>query len=138
MKKIEKILLALATTFTVFVFVFVATRNTTPIVQGSVSQGSSYHSTTTRAFNGNAIANGQLLQLGPGDLGSVVITGAGTGVINIYDGTTTAAHTDSATTTIASFPASTTAGTYTFDAQYYKGLIIETVGSVATSTITYR
>lgn len=137
MTKLEKILLSFSITFSIFVVGFMLFKNPQP-VYGSVSQGSSYHSTTTRAFNGTALTNLSLLQLGPGDLGSVVITGAGTGVINIYDATTTGPHSDSATTTIASFPASTAAGTYTFDAQYYKGLIIEIIGSAATSTITYR
>lgn len=137
MSKLEKILLSFSLTLTVFAIGFMFVSQTKP-VEGSVSFGNSYHSTTTRAFNGTAMANGQLVQTGPGDLGSVVITGAGTGVINIYDATSTGPHSDYATSTIATFPASTAAGTYTFDAQYYRGLLIEIVGSVATSTITYR
>lgn len=135
MNKIEKALLALAFIFTGLVFFQVHT-GTTPF--GSVVQNSSYHSTTTRAFNGNAIANGQLIQSGSGDLGSVVITGAGTGIITIYDATSTVTNRQLGTTTLATFPASTAAGTYQFDSQYYYGLVIETSGSVATSTITYR
>lgn len=135
MNKIEKTLLALAFIFTGFVF-YQVHAGTTPF--GSVVQNSSYHSTTTRAFNGNAIANGQLIQSGSGDLGSVVITGAGTGIITIYDATSTITNRQLGTTTLATFPASTAAGTYQFDSQYYYGLVVETSGSVATSTITYR
>ncbi len=136
MTTLEKILLTLSIVLSVFLAVFISTKPNQSF--GSVGQGGSYHSTTTRAFNGTAMANGQLLQLGPGDLGSVVITGAGTGIINIYDATSTITNRQTGTTTLATFPASTAAGTYTFDAQYYNGLVIEVSGSVATSTITYR
>lgn len=127
----------LLTTFTIFTF----TKNTQQPQSaffGSVPLGGEYHSTTTRTVAGIALTSPTVLNTGPGALGSVVITGAGTGVINVYDGTTTTSHSDSATTTIATIPASAAAGTYTFDALYYKGLIIEIVGSAATSTITYR
>ncbi len=104
----------------------------------SVSRFAEYQGTTTRAFNGTAMANLQLIQSGPGTLGSVVITGAGTGVINFYDATSTGPHSDYATTTIATFPASTAAGTYTFDVLFTRGLVYEIVGTAATSTVTYR
>lgn len=79
-----------------------------------------------------------------GSFGSVVITGANTGVVNIYDATTTDVTkrtNNRATSTIllASFPASTVAGTYTFDAVYTDGLFVElNSGTMPTSTITYR
>lgn len=139
MKKLEKILLAFGITLTIFALVLVATRNQTKIVDASVAFGNDYHSTTTVvAITGGALPRYSLLQLGPGTFGSLVITGANTGIINVYDGTTTSNHSDSATTTIATFPASAGTGTYTFDAQYYKGLIVEIIGVAPTSTITYR
>lgn len=99
----------------------------------------SYQSTTTRsAFNGAALASPSVLSTGFGTLGSVIITGAGTGIINLYDATSTAAHSDYATTTLASFPASTAAGDYVFDVEYKRGLVVEIIGTVGTSTITWK
>lgn len=139
MKKIEKVLLTFAITLSVFVLVFVATRNKVPTAYASVAYGNDYHSTTTvQAITGVSLPRYSLLQTGNGTFGSIIITGANTGVINIYDGTTTSNHSDSATTTLASFPASTAAGTYTFDSQYYKGLIVEIIGVAPTSTVTFR
>lgn len=109
-------------------------------VQGSVNDSSAaYNSTSTEDANGShAMTSPQILSLGYGTLGSVVITGASTGIINLYDATSTGAHSDYATTTLASFPASTAAGTYTFDAKYIRGLVVELVGTTGTSTITWK
>ncbi len=78
-----------------------------------------------------------------GILGSVIITGANTGYLTIYDATTTDAtkRTTVATTSlrvITQIPASAAAQTYTFDAVYQYGLVAEWIGNVATSTITWR
>ncbi len=97
-----------------------------------------YQSTTTRPVSGTAINSPAILSLGYGVFGSVIITGTGTGTINFYDATSTAAGTLTATTTLASFPASTAVGTYVFDIQYTKGLVMEVIGSVATSTVTWK
>lgn len=109
-----------------------------PKALGSVMVSGEYRSTTTRAYNGVGIVNLSVLNSNPGTLGSVVITGAGAGVINLYDGTSTVTNLAWPTTTIATIPASAAAGTYTFDLSYYKGLIIEVTGTTPTSTITYR
>lgn len=107
---------------------------------GSVGYGNEYHSTTTApAF----FPAEKTLMTTPGSLGSVVITGAGAGVINIYDATTSnvALRTNQAPTStilLASFPTSAAVGTYTFDLQYYSGLYISIVGTMPTTTITYR
>lgn len=106
---------------------------------GSITQGNEYFSTTTRsAVSGVELTNLKVLKIGPGSLGSVVITGAGTGIINLYDATSTVTNAEWATTSLAVFPASAAAGTYTFDAVFSKGLLFEEVGSVASSTITWR
>lgn len=108
---------------------------------GSVNDSSaSYNSTTTRAFPaGTALTSPTTLSAGFGSVGSVVITGAATGVIVLYDATTTGPHSDHATTTIASFPASTAAGTYVLDARYDRGLVyVLEGGTVGTSTITWK
>ena len=107
-------------------------------VYGSVAPTGEYHASTTRNYVGAAMPNLSVLQVGPGTLGSVVITGAGAGVINIYDATSTVANTEWATTTITTIPASAAAGTYTFDVSFQKGLLVEIIGTTPTSTITFR
>lgn len=113
------------------------------MVSGSVNDSSaSYQSTTTRtAVLGAALASPTTLSLGFGTLGSVIITGASganTGIINLYDATSTVQHSDYATTTLASFPAQAAAGTYVFDVEYKRGLVVEIIGTVGTSTITWK
>lgn len=78
-----------------------------------------------------------------GTLGSVVITGAGAGTMELYDATTSnsSLRTTVATTSltkIASIPASAAANTYTFDVRTLTGLIWEATGTKATTTLTYR
>ncbi len=104
---------------------------------GSVSNGNDYHSTTTDATYTTPLS----VATGPGTFGSVIITTAGTGKLAFYDATTTNKNlrTKQATTTLAVFNVTTTVGTYTFDSQFYDGLIAEFTGaSVASSTITYK
>lgn len=106
-------------------------------VQGSVNIANDYHSTTTDA----TWTSPRLIQTGNGTLGSVVITTAGTGRLSLYDATTTnsSLRTKSGTTTLANFNVTTTVGTYTFDSQFYDGLIVEFSGAnVASTTITSR
>ena len=108
---------------------------------GSVTQGNEYYSTTTKsAPDGTELTNLTVLKTGPGSLAQVTITGLGTGIFDFYDGTTTniPQSTEAATMTIASFPASTAAGTYTFDAVFNYGLIYRELGTAPTSTITWR
>ena len=104
---------------------------------GSVPQFNEYHSTTTRSVAGLVIGTPYMIQSGQGALGSVIITGIASGIMNFYDATSTQTN-FGATTTLAMFPTNAATGTYTFDAIYQRGLLIETVGNVATSTITYR
>jgi len=105
---------------------------------GSTVIGNEYKATTTRTYNGTAIPGLYVLNSNPGTLGSIVITGAAAGVIHLYDGTSTVTNLGWPTTTLATIPASAAAGTYTFDVSYYKGLIVEVIGTTPTSTITYR
>lgn len=107
---------------------------------GSVSQGGDYHATTTVAVG---FLNNTPLVVGPGAFGSLIITGVNTGIINLYDATTTNGllRTVSATsslTLLATFPASTATGTYTFDEIFQQGLLPVITGTTPTSTITYR
>ncbi len=108
--------------------------------ESSVSQSGEYHGTTTSTGRFPTLV---VLQSTSGTLGSVVITGAAAGVINIYDATTTSAtqrSADQATSSIlaATLPASAAANTYTFDRIMKRGIIVEIVGTMPTSTITYR
>lgn len=118
----------------------------TPRADASVAVTNEYMATSTAASTllGATISNDILIKTGQGALGSVVITGANTGIFSFYDATTTdvSKRTNNIATSsilIASFPASVAAGTYTFDVQYTNGLLLElTSGNIATSTITYR
>lgn len=112
----------------------------------SVSDGNAYIATSTAANSvyGATITGSAKVVTGPGLLGSWVITGANTGIVNFYDATTSdvnqrIAGTATSSILLASFPASTAAGTYTLDVKYKYGLYVDVIsGSIATSTITYR
>lgn len=114
-------------------------RNQIELSIGSVGQTGEYHSTTT-SFLGNPAS---LIKTGGGTLGSVIITGANTGVFLLYDATTTnknlrAPELTSSTILLASFPASAATGTYTFDLLFSNGLLLERIGTSPSSTITWR
>lgn len=101
---------------------------------GSVVQGSEYKSTST--FPG-AVAMEHTIYTGVGTLGSIVIASSSAGQgFAIYDAGVT---TSTATTTIAIFPASATAGTYTFDRVILNGLrIVVPSGFNGNFITTYR
>ena len=113
---------------------------------GSVSVTNEYQATTTAAGTayGSTITGDSLVKRGLGTFGSLVITGAATGVINFYDATTTNVNSrtgNKATSTIhiASIPASLAAGTYVFDHEFTDGLFLDLdSGTMPTTTITYR
>ena len=110
------------------------------IASGSTSIVDAYYATSTRNHAGTPIQSYTVIKPGAGMLGSVVITGAAAGVINIYDASTTGPHSDYATTAIAVIPASLVAGTYTFDAVATRGIVFEMVsgGTMPTTTITWK
>lgn len=137
MNKFEKIL-SLAIVLSLFGIGLLLFKGENGLITGSVSPIGVYKSTVTRNHAGTAITNLSVLGTGSCTLGSVIITGAGAGVINIYDATSTVTNAEWATTTLATIPANAAAGTYTFDISAYKGILIETVGVVGTSTISYR
>ncbi len=118
----------------------------TPPAYGSVPITDEYMSTSTAANSayGATVTGAKVIKYGPGAFGSYIITGANTGIINFYDATTSNVNArtgQKATSTIllASFPASTVAGTYTFDAALTAGLYVDVVsGIMATGTVTYR
>lgn len=135
MSKSYKIFLSVMFSLTLVLSLYsLFTKNRNTFV-GSVAQGSEYHSTSTSAV----FVNNSVLVSGSGTLGSVVVTVTGTGSLTLYDGTTTLSHPDWATTTLAYFAGSPTVGTYTFDAVFQKGLLVQFgAGTVASTTITFR
>jgi hypothetical protein len=107
---------------------------------GSINDGQSYNSIVTAT---GETANKDLIKLGSGTLGSVVITGAAAGTFEIYDATTTNASLRTITATsslrkLASFPANAAAGTYVFDVNFNQGMIVAFTSTQGTTTITYR
>lgn len=109
-------------------------------VEASVNYGHEYQGTTTSTGRFPTLAT---IKTGSGSLGSVIITGAATGIVHIYDATTTNVSLrtgNKATSTIylASFPTSAATGTYTFDRNVFDGIIVETIGTMPTTTITFR
>lgn len=130
------VILATAIMLLAFILLF----KQTPNAQGSTARGSEYQGTTTT--QGTWLADGQLQSVG-GTLGSVVVTGSQAGTINIYDATTSsillrAANLSTSSILLATLPANAATSTYTFDRSFYYGLLVNIVGTVPTTTITYR
>lgn len=131
--------LALIAVFGVFLF------DRSEQAQGSVIVGNEYIATSTaqNTLYGATITSSRIIKTGYGALAQVTITGANTGVVNFYNATTSnilqrASNKATSTILLASFPASTAAGTYTFDAEFSDGLFIVIEGNAPTSTIMYR
>ena len=114
--------------------------------QGSVNVTAEYTATSTaaNAVYGATITSSRVIRTGQGTLGSVVITGANTGVVNFYNATTSnvnlrTGNTPTSTILLANLPASMVAGTYTFDVVFTAGLYVDLIsGAMPTSTVTYR
>jgi len=113
---------------------------------GSVNVTAEYTATSTAGSTGYGatITGSQIIRSGAGTLGSVVITGANTGIVNIYNATTSnvskrTGQPATSTILIASIPASAAAGTYTFDVTFSTGLYVDLIsGVMPTTTITFR
>ena len=110
---------------------------------GSVEIANEYQATSTLSAIGVAMKSGYTFVNGSASVGSVVITGAATGVVNLYNATTSnvllrGASFATSSLTYINIPASLAVGTYTFDMVFDKGIVIEIVGTAPTSTITYR
>ncbi len=113
--------------------------------EASTIMGNDYMATSSAASNiFGATTVGRIIKTGSGTLSAVVIMGANTGVMNFYNATTTnilarTGNTSTSSVLIASFPASIAAGTYTLDAEFNAGLLLELwSGNMATSTVVYR
>lgn len=85
---------------------------------GSVTAGNEYTATTTASTFGGTHRQ---LKVGPGALGNVTIASTSAHSLTLWNATST---TDSASTTIVTFKASASDGTYTFDASFDRGLVV--------------
>jgi len=100
---------------------------------GSVMPGGEYMATTTSgvAAGIKSVAPNKVVTLG-----SVVIASSTTGTMTIKNATSSI---DTASTTVITFPANATPGTYTFDADLTRGLFVELgTGFAGDYVITYR
>lgn len=113
----------------------------------SVRVGDQYQSTTTPQVadaTNLCPARVGMASSTTGVLGSVNLLNANTGTITIYDATTTnnSLRVSAATTSLilAEFPASPTEGSYHFDIEFKRGLLVDysDTNTAGTSTISYR
>lgn len=136
--KLSSPILVLAVSVLLFAFIVLLGLNSAPRAAASVGTGEEYLATTTYAAS-TAV---RTLKAGYGALGQVTITGANTGVMTLYDATTSDVTkrvlATSSLPVIADFPASVAAGTYVFDARFSSGLLLVSSGAVATSSIMYK
>lgn len=117
--------------------------NNSQVTNASTSLGSSYKSIQTAPVQTNtSFYQSAIIQTFPGTLGSVVVTGTNTGYLTLYDATTSNVNLRAGATTtlrvITTLPSNMATSTYTYDADFYYGLVSEWTGNVATTTITYR
>ena len=100
---------------------------------GSVVDAGTYSFVNLTSTNASSTAP-TLVRSGVGTLGSVVVATTHATIVRVYDGTAT-----STGTLIASFPASATVGTYTFDIGVKQGIAIDIpAGFAGNYTVTYR
>ena len=122
--------------------VVLSSKTRTGVSLGSVNVANEYQSLfmhpATSGTSGTLCSNS-------GALGSIVVTGANTAVLNFYSATTSNSGIRTVTATssltrLASLPAATAAGTYTYDVRAPLGIIWESSATtlVPTTTITYR
>ncbi|MEK7180130.1 MAG: hypothetical protein AAB706_01530 [Patescibacteria group bacterium] len=116
-------------------------------VNASVRVGDQYQATTTpQVADGANLCPARLGMASSttGVLGSVNFLNANTGTLTIYDATTTdnTLRVSAATSSLilAEFPTSPTEGSYHFDIEFQRGLLIDysNTNTVGTSTISYR
>ena len=135
------VLVAMFVTITALVMVL---SKDTEKAYGSAFPGTDYFATSTRYFPGSSLTNLTLLRNGSGTLARVTITGANTGVVRLWNATTSDVNKrtgNPATSTLlyVELPTNLVAGTYDFDVVFDKGILYELVsGDTPTSTIIMR
>lgn len=112
-------------------------------VLGSTVVGNDYFGTSTRSVTGtNNIANLTVLKAVGGSVARVTISGANTGIIRLWNATTTNVNLRvgaTSTLTVIEIPASAAANVYDYDVDFPIGILYELVsGSAPTSTIVWR
>ena len=117
--------------------VIVKSFNNTPV--GSISSDAFAYTATTTDFTWANNQTNYVLKTGQGSLGSIVIGNAtAVGTLYLYDATTTAAHANHATTTLAVINVGALSGTYIYDVAFTRGLVAVMSSTFATSTITLK
>ena len=86
---------------------------------GSVSVGSEYNATTTADMTAGAFAT--IISDAQATLGSIVVASSSAGTLQVWNATST---TDVSSTTVTTLKASIGEGTYTFDLNLSRGLIV--------------
>lgn len=104
---------------------------------GGVTVGNEYNATTTPFTEGWTT---RVLDTGNGTLGSIVVTKAGSVEFALRDNANTTAYEGATSTrTLVYIPANLAAGTYVFDVNYSRGLVLDVIqGTLGTSTILFR
>lgn len=124
--------------------VLVTVSKETKTVQGSAFLGQDYQATSTRYFPASSLTNLRLIKDGSGTVARVTITGSNTGVIRLWNATTSNVNlrTGNPATSSLRFielPTNLAVGTYDFDVEFNTGILYELVsGNAPTSTIIYR
>ena len=113
-----KLNLLIVGTVVLLVSVFLLPRGGGPL--GSVSVSNEYHATTTDSTSVNTYSQ---IKSTSATLGSIVVASSSATTLTIWNATST---TDIASTTITKLVASIGEGTYTFDVEAPRGLIIAT------------
>jgi hypothetical protein len=102
------------------------------VALGSVVVGNEYNATNTATM----AAGPRLLRTGPSVLGSVVVSSSSATTFKVWNATSTL---DIASTTPVQFVASPANGTYTFDASFERGIVVELpAGYNGSYTVTWR
>lgn len=128
---------------TILVFISVISEKT-EMAEGSTFVGQDYVATSTKYFPGSSLTNLTLIRNGSGTVARVTITGANTGVVRLWNATTSDVNrrTGNPATSSLQFielPTNLAAGTYDFDVEFNTGILYELVsGNAPTSTIIYR
>lgn len=107
------------------------------LVQGSVTQGNEYTSTTTVSTSAGTMWQAKSTSGNPYcALGAITVSSSSATTLTLWDATST---TDVSSTTIATLKAGISEGTYTYDIYCKRGLVISTpTGFNGNYTVTWR
>jgi len=114
----QNLLIAGVVVLIVMTFLLITKEGVSPL--GSVSVSNEYHATTTDSTSVNTHSQ---IKSTAATLGSIVVASSSATTLTIWNATST---TDIASTTITKLVASIGEGTYTFDVEALRGLIIAT------------